>query len=105
MKILLKQPRKPEKAVGGEDFHIFEPLALEYIASGVRYHHDVQILDMHLENDMDAVINSCKPDVVGITSYTEHVNVVKQLFEKIKMVNPEIFTLVGGHYAKPMPLN
>ena len=103
MKILLIQPRKPEKAVGGEDFHVFEPLALEYIASGVRDHHDVRILDMRLEKDMDEVIHSFKPNVVGITAYTVHVNVVKQLFEKIKKANPEIFTLVGGHHATVRP--
>ena len=34
MKILLIQPAKPEKALGGEDFSIFEPLALEYLAAG-----------------------------------------------------------------------
>ncbi len=34
MKVLLVQPKKPAKAVGGEDFSIFEPLALEYLAAG-----------------------------------------------------------------------
>jgi radical SAM superfamily enzyme YgiQ (UPF0313 family) len=105
MKILLIQPRKPEKAIGGEDFHVFEPLALEYLASEVREHHDVKILDMRFENDMDTVLNSFKPDVVGITAYTVHVNVVKKLFEKIKKYNSEIFTVVGGHHATVMPEN
>ena len=103
MKILLIQPRKPEKAIGGEDFHVYEPLALEYLASGVRDHHDVKILDMRLEADLDAVLNSFAPDVVGITAYTVHVNVVKRLFEKIKKCNPEIFTVVGGHHATVIP--
>lgn len=58
---------------------------------------------MRLENFMDAVINGFKPDVIGITAYTVHVNVVKQLFEKIKKANPEIFTLVGGHHATVRP--
>ncbi len=35
MKIMLVQPAKPEKALGGEDFHTYEPLALEYLAAGV----------------------------------------------------------------------
>ncbi|MBI5021004.1 MAG: cobalamin B12-binding domain-containing protein [Ignavibacteriales bacterium] len=103
MKILLIQPRKPEKAIGGEDFHIYEPLALEYLASGVRDNHDVRIFDMRLENDLDTVLKSFNPDVVGITAYTVHVNVVKQLFERIKSYNPEIFTVVGGHHATVMP--
>jgi radical SAM superfamily enzyme YgiQ (UPF0313 family) len=103
MKILLVQPRKPEKAIGGEDFHVFEPLALEYLASGVRELHDVKIVDMRLENDLDAVLNSFKPHVVGVTAYTVHVNVAKKLFEKIKKYNPEIFTVVGGHHTTVMP--
>ena len=48
MKILLIQPAKPEKALGGEDFAIFEPLALEYLAAGVASDHDVRILHMRL---------------------------------------------------------
>ncbi len=103
MKILLIQPKKPEKAIGGENFHIFEPLALEYLASGVRDHHDVKILDMRFENDLDAVLNSFKPDIIGITAYTVHVNVVKQLFETVKRTNPEIYTMVGGHHATIRP--
>ena len=54
MKILLVQPAKPEKALGGEDFSIFEPLALEYLAAGVAGDHDVRILDMRLDPDLDS---------------------------------------------------
>ena len=53
MKILLVQPAKPEKALGGEDFSIFEPLALEYLAADVAGDHDVRILDMRLDPDLD----------------------------------------------------
>ncbi len=103
MKILLVQPKKGEKSVGGEDFSVFEPLALEYIASGVSSDHDVKILDMRLEDDLESVLNRFQPEVVGITAYTVHVNIVKQLFEKIKKLNPKIFTVVGGHHATVSP--
>ena len=46
MKILLIQPAKAQKTIGGEDVFIYEPLALEYLASGVKGEHDVKILDM-----------------------------------------------------------
>ncbi len=62
MKILLVQPAKPEKAMGGEDFSIFEPLALEYLAAGVAGDHDVRILDMRLDPDLDAHLRY--PDIV-----------------------------------------
>ena len=103
MKILLVQPSKPEKALGGEDFAIYEPLALEYLASGVAGDHDVRIFDMRLDHDLDSQLHEYRPDVVGITSYTVHVNTVKTLFRKIKALDPEIVTVVGGHHATIMP--
>jgi radical SAM superfamily enzyme YgiQ (UPF0313 family) len=103
LKILLIQPPKPEKALGGEDFYIFEPLALEYLAAGVAGDHDVRILDMRLDQDLDCLLRDYQPDVVGITSYTVHVNIAKRLFEQIKAFNPDIVTIVGGHHATVMP--
>jgi radical SAM superfamily enzyme YgiQ (UPF0313 family) len=103
MKILLVQPAKPEKALGGEDFSIFEPLALEYLAAGLAGNHDVRILDMRLDPDLDAVLQNYQPEVVGITAYTVHVNTVKRLFQHIKTLNPEIVTMVGGHHATILP--
>jgi len=102
MKILLVQPAKPEKALGGEDFSIFEPLALEYLAGGVAGDHDVRILDMRLDHDLDFHLRDFQPDVVGVTSYTVHVNTVKRLFQQIKAFNPDVFTVVGGHHATVM---
>ena len=103
MKILLVQPAKPEKALGGEDFSIFEPLALEYLAAAVAGDHDVRILDMRLDHDLDSHLRDFQPDVVGITSYTVHVNTVRKLFGQIKAFNPGVFTIVGGHHATIMP--
>jgi radical SAM superfamily enzyme YgiQ (UPF0313 family) len=103
MKILLIQPAKPEKALGGEDFSIFEPLALEYLAAAVAADHDIRILDMRLDGDLDATLNDFQPEVVGLTAYTVHVNLVKRLFRQIKVCNPEIVTVVGGHHATIRP--
>ncbi|HEY9205532.1 MAG TPA: radical SAM protein [Candidatus Methanoperedens sp.] len=103
MKILLIQPAKAQKTIGGEDVFIYEPLALEYLASGVKVDHDVKILDMRFDKDLDKEINEYKPDVVGITSYTVHVNTVKNLFNRIKIIDPRVFTVVGGHHATVAP--
>lgn len=103
MRILLVQPAKPEKALGGEDFAIYEPLALEYLAAGVAGDHDVRIFDMRLDHDLDSLLREYGPDIVGITSYTVHVNTVKMLFRQIKAFNPDIVTIVGGHHATIMP--
>ncbi len=105
MKILLIQPAKAQKTIGGEDVFIYEPLALEYLASGVKDDHEVRILDMRIDKDLDSEMQKFRPDVVGITAYTVHVNTVKNLVNKIKSIDPDIFTVVGGHHATVAPLD
>lgn len=103
MKILLIQPPKPPMAVGGEDFAIFEPLALEYLAAAVPEKHAVRILDMRFDHDLDRELREFRPDLVGITAYTVHVNIAKKLFASIKKFDSAIITVVGGHHATVMP--
>jgi radical SAM superfamily enzyme YgiQ (UPF0313 family) len=103
MKILLIEPAKAPLTIGGEDVFLYEPLALEYIAAGVAKDHEVRILDLRLEKDWPDVLTDFRPDVVGITAYTVHVNTVKRLFEQIKRWHPEILTVVGGHHATVVP--
>lgn len=82
---------------------IYEPLALEYLAAAVVPEHDVRILDMRLQKDLWQVLADFTPDIVGITAYTVHVNVVKALFEQVKTWSPCSLTVVGGHHATVMP--
>jgi len=103
MKILLIEPSKPFSSIGGEDVFIFEPLALEYIAAGVLDEHEVKILDLRLDKDLESTLTDFRPDIVGITAYTIHVNVVKELFERIKAWDENILTVVGGHHATVVP--
>jgi len=103
MKILLIEPPKPVLAIGGDDVFIFEPLALEYLAAGVLPEHDVRILDLRLDDDLQGTLAAFNPDIVGITAYTVHVNVVKNLFLQIKAWNTRVLTVVGGHHATVMP--
>lgn len=103
MRILLIEPPKPILAIGGDDVFIYEPLALEYLAAGVSDEHDVKILDLRLDKDLKHMIVEFKPDIVGITAYTIHVNIVKSLFEQIKTWDRKILTVVGGHHATVVP--
>lgn len=103
MRILLIEPAKPPVSIGGEDVFLYEPLALEYLAAGVNRDHDVRILDLRLDKDLAGVLANFSPDIVGITSYTVHVNTVRKLFEQIKGWNPQTLTVVGGHHATVMP--
>ncbi len=103
MRILLVQPPKAPRTIGGEDVFIYEPLALEYLASAVAMDHDVKILDLRLEKDFERILTEYDPDIVGITAYTVHVNVVKTLCRKVKELKGEALTVVGGHHATVAP--
>jgi radical SAM superfamily enzyme YgiQ (UPF0313 family) len=103
MRILLIQPAKPPVSLGGEDVFLYEPLSLEYVAAGVSKNHDVMIIDQRLERNIRTSIENFSPDIVGITSYTVHVNLVKQLFMQIKKLDSKILTVVGGHHATVVP--
>ena len=103
MNVLLIEPAKAPRTIGGEDIFLYEPLALEYLAAGVSQDHDVTILDLRLEKDLLAALERVRPDVVGITSYTVHVNPVRYLFAQVKAWDPQVLTVVGGHHATVAP--
>jgi len=103
MRILLVQPSKSPRTIGGEDVFIYEPLALEYLASAIQGDHYVKILDLRLENSFQTALVAFNPDIVGITAYTVHVNIVKMLFENVKAWNAKTLTVVGGHHATVAP--
>ena len=103
MRVLLIQPLALDAALGRESLSMFEPLALEYLAAGCAGNHDVRILDMRLDRDLDACLHDFRPHVVGITAYTVHVNGVKRLFEEVRAFDPDIVTVAGGHHATVMP--
>ena len=103
MRVLLVQPAKAPATIGGEDVFMYEPLALEYLAAGVADDHEVRILDLRLEKGLEASLESFRPDIVGITAYTVHVNPVRALFDRAKAWNPEALTVVGGHHATVVP--
>jgi radical SAM superfamily enzyme YgiQ (UPF0313 family) len=103
MKILLIEPAKSRITVGGEDAFLFEPLALEYVAAGVARDHDVRILDLRIDDSLQATLDEFEPDVVGITAYTVHVKPVRTLCKQLKGWNPDVLTVVGGHHATVAP--
>ena len=103
MKILLVEPPKAPSTIGGEDVFLFEPLALEYLAAGVSKEHEVRILDLRLDKDLQRIYTDFHPDIVGITAYTSHVNVIRRLFAQIKGWDSRVLTVVGGHHATVMP--
>jgi len=103
MRILLIEPAKSPVSMAGEDVFLFEPLALEYVAAGVKTDHEVKILDQRIDDTVEQTLEEFRPDVVGITGYTVHANRMKLLAERAKAWNPEVLTVVGGHHATVAP--
>lgn len=103
MKILLIQPPFNPNLIGGGVLYMNEPLALESIGAAVAGQHDVRILDMRVEPDLESVLKDFNPDIAGITAYTTDVYVANNVLRKIKDFNRDILTVVGGHHATLLP--
>ncbi len=99
MRILLVKPPSSKKQLGGDEVFMGEPLELEYVAAGLSDNHDVRIIDLRLEPSFEKHLEEFIPDIVGLTSYTSQVYIVRDLCKKIKAFNPHILTVVGGVHA------
>lgn len=101
MRILLVQP----DLAAGFGFLLAaspEPLHLEMLAATVP-EHDVRILDMRIDRDLEAALESFGPDLVAVTTLTPEVYTAQSILRRVKSFAPEIFTLVGGHHATLLP--
>ena len=105
MKVLLIRPKPHKDTIGLQNVMICEPLELEYLSSNIEAKgHTVDIIDMIIEKKkIDYYIEQYKPDVVGITGYIAHVNVIKEYAKKIKCKNSNIKIVVGGVHAEVNP--
>ncbi len=105
MRILLIRPRPHKETIGLQNVMICEPLELEYLSSNIEpLGHDVFIVDMILEKkSISYFLKKYKPDVVGITGYIAHVNVIKDYALEVKKYNKNIKVIVGGVHAEVNP--
>jgi len=101
VRLLLVQPNLSE----GIGFHLAaspEPLHLEMIAATVP-EHEVRILDMRLDRDLESALTSFQPQMVAITTLTPEVYTAQNVLQQVKEFSREIFTVVGGHHATLLP--
>lgn len=102
MKLLLIQPYSSSDLM--DQVYMFEPLALEYLGAGVKQDgHEVDLLDARIDRDIAGAIQRVSPDVVGLTGFTSHVNIIKDIAKQVKSFNKEIKVIVGGHHATVRP--
>lgn len=108
MKVLLIYPNARQELIGYGDLGaVAEPLALEYLAAGVKLDsHQVEILDLRLhQDDLDATLLRFNPDVIGVTGYSMHVPRILNICERVKELLPNCRTIVGGHHATLLPID
>ena len=105
MNVLLFRPRPDKETIGLQNVMICEPLELEYVSSNIEaLGHKCTIVDMIIEKkDVPYFVKLYEPDVVGITGYISHVNIMKRYAKQAKEVNPGIVTIVGGVHAEVNP--
>lgn len=105
MKVLLFRPRPHRETIGLQNVMICEPLELEYVASNIEAAgHKAVIVDMILEKKkISYFLKLHNPDVVGISGYISHVNIMKDYAKQVKEYNPAIKTIIGGVHAEVNP--
>jgi len=84
------------------------PLGLAYIAAVARdLGHDVVLLDADVEGlSIDKVVEKvgdAKPDLVGVSATTPIYSNGREILEKVKEVNGEITTVLGGFHITALP--
>lgn len=105
MNVLLVRPRPDPESIGLQSFMICEPLELEYAAAALEEQgHHVVILDMILERrPLRTFLPRYKPEVVGLTGYVNHVNVLKDYARAVKQYDGRCWVVVGGVHAEVEP--
>lgn len=101
MRVLLIQPDLSQ-AVGFRTVALPEPLHLEMVAATVPWH-DVRILDMRLDHNLEAALKRFWPEMVAVTALTPEVYAAQSILQRVKSFSTEIFTVVGGHHATLLP--
>lgn len=102
MKVLLIQPPSVDPLT--DQIFLFEPLALEYLGAGLKQDgHEVQLFDARIDINYESAFRRFQPEVVGLTGFTCHVNIIKRIASRIKSINSNILIVVGGHHATVQP--
>jgi len=102
MRILLVQPDSNKTCIGFKRLARPEPLALETVAGTVP-DHDVRILDMRCDPDLEGALLDFQPDMVGTTGYTAEVPHAQEICRTVRRVMPDAKVVVGGHHVSMSP--
>ncbi|MBE0448516.1 MAG: cobalamin B12-binding domain-containing protein [Actinobacteria bacterium] len=102
MKIALIQPSS-DHYIGFHHTAITEPLGLEAIA-GVLTSHEIVMLDMRFDKDIERFLLREHPDAVGVAvPFTTVVYAGRAVLKTVRRLLPHAFTFVGGHHPALNP--
>jgi radical SAM superfamily enzyme YgiQ (UPF0313 family) len=103
MKVLFIRPNSLPETIGLQHLMIVEPLELEVLGALTPPHNPV-IVDMILENKpISHFVELHRPDVLCVTGYITHVQVMIDYCSEAKRINPSITTVVGGVHCEVCP--
>ncbi len=102
MKVLLIYPDTSQQSVIPKKLINIEPLGLEYLAGSIP-EHQVEILDMKMENNWQKKFEEFQPEVVGISGTVIHSYRMLEILKQVKEIDPETLTVVGGTHATLVP--
>ncbi len=102
MRILLVNPPSGKLTVGLKHLAKIEPLGLEIIGASVP-HHDVELLDMEMDTNLEGALRRFNPDIVGVSAQVVQTYTAQHVLETAKKANPNTLTIVGGHHATLCP--
>ncbi len=88
MKILFVKPKLSSTTLGGVDYSICEPLEFETLAAGIA-DHDIRILDLRFDSDLEGELERFQPDVVGTSCMSVNVYAAREILKSVKKVNKE----------------
>ena len=103
MKVLLIEPPVSPFDVPTKIVAMPPPYHLEVLAGRLVGNHDVHILDMRIDEDLDTELSRFRPDIVGCSCVAANSHLAKQVLKRVKELAPDIVTVAGGHHPSLMP--
>ena len=96
----------PEYAMN--DFSVYPPLGVLYVATGIEGHYPVEALDpvakrLNIEQTVAAILRSA-PTVLGLSCQTYRIFPCAEIVKRVKAAQPEIITVVGGAHTTAYPM-
>src|SRR2546423_14847954 len=102
MRVLFVKPRLANTTLGGVDSSLWEPLEFEALAAAIPGH-DVRVLDLRFDSDLEGEIARFQPHVVGTTAMSVNVYAARDILQRAKQTDGSVVTMVGGYHATVAP--